>query len=99
MINTNVRRSHSGLQKVLIQQFHNYILSVGYFQKHILAKAAKIQNLKYIFILIGSSYIPAAVLRHKTARNTTAGMRSISTNSKFGMIFLLVLDSLFYGLP
>ena len=49
VISTNVRRSHSGLQKVLIQQFHNYILSFGYFQMHILAKAAKIQSLKYIF--------------------------------------------------
>ena len=57
---------------------------------HILVKAAKIQSLKYVFILIGSSYIPAAVLRHKTARNTTAGTRSISTNFVFRRIFLLV---------
>ena len=66
---------------------------------HILAKAAKIQNLKYVFILIGSSYIPAAVLRHKTARNNAVGTSSISTNFTFKGIFLLVLDSLFYGLP
>ena len=44
---------------------------------------------EYIFLYLEAANIesmPAAVLRHKTARNTTAGTRSISTNLKCRMI-------------
>ena len=46
-------------------------------------------TLKYIFLYLEAANIgsiPAAVLRHKTARNTIAGMRSISTNLKCRVI-------------
>ena len=76
-------------EKVYIQSINTKISCIEpvvYFQDCLLLL---VSYFEYIFLYLEAANIesiPAAVLRHKTARNTTAGTRSISTNLKCRMI-------------